>query len=453
MTFKIFYSFVIFVFSQLSLAQTGLELTPSEKRPPIRPNISRCQTYFSPFEPLSSPTVNTTVGIPIGGGSLEEFKNGLEKLINSLGGVESVKKGHFHVTGLNMPPLFGLSKMKESYFKILEENGIDREEIELKLLTYPQEKFSDSFFQAHRVALRKLRYWAPSVERDWERPLNSEIAAGLGTTFTIELVPALYWLTVLPSPDAELMIAAHAAILVMYDLTTKSMVNWLIRDKMTRFGQFAQQASLSMPFIVNYNVFGNFTPIKNYIIENGVAESFQQFLTSELPNFLMANSSTVALQMYFYRTVMSDWLGTWMATQEGSGRSKAARIFSQYIKIFPLMIDAWLLGIAPKNEQTLQFFDLFEVNNRLIELGPAVFNLGHLGLLSFAIFGSVMAKNPKFSQKILDPLLDQYIKLTKSPAFVRYDAFVKNVSLQFGATRKKLKQRPFQKPNSTPKDK
>ena len=110
--------------------------------------------------------------------------------------------------------------------------------------------------------LQNFRYLLYSHERDYQKPLSSEINFGLALTALVEVPNAYFLWSRLPHLDATLTLATHATILWALTKYNKTLVNWLLRAPTSAKQIFLKQAALTGLFITNFNTFDHWTKVR-----------------------------------------------------------------------------------------------------------------------------------------------------------------------------------------------
>lgn len=380
---------LLFILSFFSFSQESVE------RLPIRSHIGVCNTFFSPYSPKASLKLDLGTGFQLTSNhSLEDFSKEVDKLIESHqkkyheDGKEVFYKGSFYITGVGMGEE---SLAKSRYLEVLKEKGLDTQRVNLKVLSFSQKKIKGLTLSSVRGLLEKTRYWFPSLKRDYEKPfLKEEVLETLVTTAIIELGSVSFILSNYQGLDAYALLGSHTALILSYDVYKKFLTNWVLRPQTSKLGGLLKQLSLSLPFVVSYNIAGNLSEIIDFIKLNGMEVTTELFLSQELPQFATTQMVTLIAQTLFYRTVMSDWLGAWWSQKSGSKRLIAKSV-QEKLKIPILALNAYFFAMASSG------------GNPLFSMGEfGYFNMGHLALGIMASTGMIMAKT---FPNALDPLI------------------------------------------------
>jgi hypothetical protein len=384
---RFIHSFVLlsFLFSTTfgNVARAGdIDWNP-ENRPPIRSLIQKCHTLLAPKEAKA----NDSVGVIISGNTPEEFAQGLDKVLAEKGPT-AILGGKFFVTGIAM----GKEKETRTAFEAaLKERDLLRDGTTVTVLSFPKRNVKQLMLETAGAILDRIRYFFPSFARDYQAPLAAEVTSGIGSGVAVEIPNIVFLYSALPTLDANLVVGVHAAVLVAYSVYAKFMLNWLLRPGSNGVEQFLKNASISLPFIVNYSVFGRFSEIVKYYSEHGWAATASQF-PAELANFSTTQGLTLFLQVMFYNIVITNGVGGWQNQQSGTEDSEQVRTLSNYIKVPILALDAIALAMAGGN------------GTPLWSMGPFDVNTGHLVLAGLTLLGSIFY----FKPEVLNPTLRWY---------------------------------------------
>lgn len=360
------------------LTQADFLMDP-EDRPAIRMSYSshECRTFYCPedFDLESGrPIVNKTVGIPIANGDINSLEATILKLLQS-GDIENFK-GVLYIAGID---LRDEKTSRQQHKDLLRKYGLESQ-LSLKIISMPKEKIHGLTLKSARAFIQRAISWLPSLERDYERPQSGEVIAGLTTTALIELGTVYYLFETLPTTDAFLTLTFHTIILSAYAVYTKTIINWLLRPGFNTVESFLKQVALSLPFVLNYNIFGQFTPIVEFLRTHTVAETMAAF-PAEVLEFATTQSVTLMLQTLFYYVVITRVIGDWANKQKGVQRSLDARIYRKIAEMPVLAADAVIIAIAAGAGAT-----------QLTSLGPMEINDGHVMLLALTAFSAGVYK-------------------------------------------------------------
>lgn len=385
MGFRSFFLLVCLFFNSLSFADSEI-VWNADKRKPIRENILSCHTYLAPQEG----TLSDTVAVLLSTNQIENFQSQLKKLVVERG-LDSLKGGHIFVTGIPMGE-------EETQTKLLFENallevGLQESEFNVHVLSAPKSLLGKDPESAVKIFLERLRYFFPSIARDYQTPTLAEATSGIGSSVLIEAGNVAYLYQNMPFLDANLTLAGHTAVLTLYSIYKKFLFNWMLRPGGSKVEPFLKQMIVSFPFLLNYNVFGRFSTILNYYHEHGWAATTAQF-PYEVANFASTQGLSTFLQTVFYTIVISGGVRAWENGQVGTERAETARSLSNWISVPILALASVSLAMAGSNSQPL------------MELGPLSINTGHAALLSLTAVGSTLW----FWPQSLDPILNVYLK-------------------------------------------
>lgn len=299
---------------------------------------------------------------------------------------ESALRGErLFVTGVEM----GLEKeAAERVRGYLSEAGVNPENLAVQILSIPRAWAKGSW-----PALRdRIVYFFPSLRRDYQAPLRDEIIVNFVVTAILETPNALFLLSFLPRPDAWLVLGAHAALLTAYNLFQRSMTNWLLRARGTEV--FIKQTLTSLPFVLNYNILGNYSALAAYAGSMGAAAMLGR-LPAELLKFAATQGLTLLLQTVFYAWVVLHGFRGWSANQKSPEDSAAARSWVTVLLLPWLWLDSIFLTQAATASAVLG------------RMGPLILTTGHVYLAALTAAGSVFVYFPR----LLDATLPWYKKI------------------------------------------
>lgn len=358
-----------------------------EKRQVIRNQITTCQTFLVGNDQNG----DDSVGIPFSSNNAMEFENQL-KLSIAQYGKERFRNGTFYVLGVTMDQQ---SSVLADFSSVLERNGLREVNAQTKVLSVPTRLVRERAIGLARHVLQRLRYFFPSLTRDYQTPQTSEVVAGMMSSAVIEIPNVIFLYGTLPLLDANLTVITHAVVLGAYSVYAKAMLNWLLRSgsKSTTVNNvelFVKQMLLSVPFVLNYNVFGQFSEIASFYSAHGWEATLGAFPEQAL-SFASTQGLTLVLQTIFYSQVITSGFGAWVDRQQGVSNSAAARALRPILQTPVLMADSVVLAMTSNDSAT-----------KLLTVGPMEVNTGHVGLAMMALTGILLFK--KFPQ-ILDPLL------------------------------------------------
>jgi hypothetical protein len=127
-----------------------------------------------------------------------------------------------------------------------------------------------------------------------------------------------------------------------------------------------------MPFLLNYDIFGNFSLILHQIQLHGFRYLQQQGPTA-IANFATTEGFTTILQTIFYSTVIVKGAGGWVNEKDPQknptavpGQFRAARGLKPWLTAPILVADAMLLAYATSSHHVL------------LHMGPMALNDGHV---------------------------------------------------------------------------
>ncbi|NDF14274.1 hypothetical protein EB061_02990, partial [bacterium] len=262
------------------------------------------------------------------------------------------------MTGIEMGSRTGgEAQVREQYAAALERQGVPRDQVKIRVLSAPRSLLAEKTIPALRELWPRLQYFFPSLKRDFQKPLSSEVLTGIASTIPLELPNAVYLLKTLPSPDAEIVLGVHTATLFAYTVFSQTLLNWLLRPGTTRMELFLKQCISSMPFILNYRLFGNFSEIMAKVQTEGFAY-LQRSGPGAIADFVATDGFTLILQTVFYSVVITKGAGEWVNGQIVEKNIAAARAMRPVVQAPILIVDALLLAYSTVS------------TNVLLELGP-----------------------------------------------------------------------------------
>ncbi len=372
---------LILAFQSFGLAG-NLDWDPT-KRVPIRERILECAAYISPADPK----VNDSVGVKLSSNRVEDFAEQMKLAIEDRGR-DYLRGSHLFITGVAM----GDEVATRARFELaLSGLGFSPGEIRVRVLSIPKKQVRELSGNAFQYVKERIKYFFPSIARDYQSPTTDEVVSGFLASAVIEAFNVVYLYRSLPLMDAHLTVGLHTALLVVYSVYKKFITNWLLRPGGGRVEMFLKQVSLSFPFVANYNIFGNFSKIMDFYQTNGWEATLGRF-PAEMANFTVTQGLTLFLQTLFYNMVITKGVRGWENRQEGVARSADARVFSNWVTVPILALDAVFLAMAAGNGEAL------------MHLGPMDINAGHASLALLTTIGSALWVWPK----MLDPVLDWY---------------------------------------------
>ena len=258
--FRVFLCLILFFTSPMSYAQ-DLQVLRGE-------NAKSCAVFFS-NESQKHPSMGKKL---LESNSAADF----EKLLQTHPELqkELAQPGHIVVSAVSYEKAIETEK---EFQQVLKRNELESH-IHLHVFPVPEKKIRKSVLGLLQTAKERLRYFLPSKKLDYESPLKQEVVSGLISSAMIEVPTMVYLFKTLPLMDASLTVSTHLAILTAYAVFNKAMVNWLLRS-ISSTELFLKQMSLSIPFILNYNIFGQMSPLTHYLKTNSwhkAAEDFPQ---------------------------------------------------------------------------------------------------------------------------------------------------------------------------------
>lgn len=380
---------VIFFFITVSV-QTFASIDYSDaKKQPIRLSYHHvCESFLCLPEKVGDKNVlNDSVGIPLGGVDAELFRTQMLKVINSR--PEALNGAVVYVAGVDLQHE---KQTKAEYENVLVDLGLTPEQVKIKILSIPKLEVEKGVQHTLKYVFQKMVYWFPSIKRDFQKPDRNEVISGLISTSIVETGNITYLMTSLPTPDAYLTVTVHLITKLSMTIFQKFTFNWMLRPGSSKFELFSKQLFFSLPFIINYNVFGNWTAISKYVSTHGMVAAVERFPT-ELASFGTTQGLTILLQTFFYAVVNTKVIGGWEMRQHGTQNSNNARVVRNIARIPSSFMNAIALAIAGGVGAST-----------VASIGPLQLNNGHLYLLGMTVGGVI------FYKLSLDPMLSLYNK-------------------------------------------
>lgn len=261
---------------------------------------------------------------------------------------------------------------------IRERLGAWRADVDVRVLSVPRPWSSGAI-----AALKdRLVYFWPSARRDHQKPLAAEIRSGVVTTLILEAPNAAFLFTLMSAPRALAVLAVHSAVLSVYTVWQRFMVNWLLRSA-NPAELFAKQVLLSLPFVLNYSLLAGFAP----------------------PSALHLVVTTV-LQTVFYSWVITRGFRHWAATRRTAQDSEDARSWVNWLMLLPLWLDSIFLTQASTAKSVMYALRTWA--------GTFYLTRGHLELLGLTLAGSVVVLFPRLLDATL-PVYRRFKRFTSKP--------------------------------------
>ncbi len=303
---------------------------------PIRGTVHDCKALLVP-----TTFADDSVGIPLSGNTPEEFRASLEALRNS-GDLPLLKNGTFFVQGI---PVRQARATEYEFRRILASFGLDTRTIHVKVLSVAPKLFEGGVTAAVNNAWLSFLHWFPNFERHYQKPVTAEVVSGLVSAGVIEVPNVVFLFQRMPTLDAALTVATHTAVLVAYSVWKKFMINWLLEPGTGRLAALMKQVAVSFPFVLNYNLFGNFSTIAEFVQIHGWEATVARFPT-ELANFATSQGLTLFLQTLFYQVTVTHGVRAWENSQINDKDSLTARTVANYTLVPILALDAMALAAA-----------------------------------------------------------------------------------------------------------
>jgi hypothetical protein len=355
---------------------------PSVRQPFRGEHISACRVLLSPNE---SGRPNDGVGIPIGvGHDVASVRKALEHVVRERGR-DILRGAHLYITGV---PMGREKTFHTQYSQVLTDLDLQSHGLEIKILSIPRADLRKGLVQSLNLFWQKFRYSFPSLARNFQRPLPEEVTTNLISDAIIESPNFIYLFSALAPLDAGATVIANSLVLMTYDVFSQTVVNWLNQSPQ-RWQKFVKQMAMSVPFVMSYSVFGQFSDLLRFIDTHSSVE-IARAVPGSLATFAGSQGLTVFLQTAFFATVIAGGLYKWQGRQVGEVDQRDSRTVVALAK-FPLLIpDAFLLGLAASP------------TTPSVDLGPLQLNVGQaaLALYTLGTFG-VFNRWPDFLTPVM----------------------------------------------------
>lgn len=358
------------------------ESAPPAEIVPLRARISNCEVLIN----YAHPDLNDSVGLKFSASDIDSFRAKLVEM--RAAGEELPTPSTLYVMGVAM----GREKETQAQYRdLLQELGMNREGITIKAFSVPRTPVSKSLNQSLRAFYERLRYFFPSVTRDYQTPTASEISSGLITGSLLAIPTILFVTQTQNTLDASLVLSVHLTLGAFFSVYKKFMTNWALRPGSGEIAAFLKQIGQAVPFVANFNIFGNFSKILAYFNEHGWEATARQF-PAEAMNFGATQGLTLVLQTLFFNTVIIQGVRAWENKQTNPEDVEDARFLSNWVSLPILAVNALILPMASGSSAPL------------LTYGPMSLNEGHLWLVATAIVGSAL----KFWPQLLNPVIPAY---------------------------------------------
>mgnify|MGYP006969361699 CR=1 FL=1 len=437
-------------------AQDEKQYNPTDwsdkNRIPFRSEILSCDVFFSPLDP-GMKRVSDGAAVRISSNNIEDFRKAFLQMMD-IKGKDAIEKGRIYITGVKMGEK---AETKKLFREALNEMGAP-ENVQIRGLTVPAHLVDEGATNLFKNSLQDFIYQFPGYERNYQIPLINEVKGGFAGMAPIEIPNTVILYSTVPFlpghtfMDVHITAFNHGVILAIYNVYQKFMLNWLLmpgetyaekkmREKLIVLGEwmakkftpenlrnptklhkllgekfpawtkkfdlagtrlFAKQMELSLPFIMNFKLAGNFTALSEYFSKQG----FPDWMTimHESGSFIMTDGLTVGLQTYFYKVTQTQKIGSWLMSVSdekvkglnGIKKSDLAREFVNYVKIPILVLDAAILFFASNGYLPIESF-LIETS--LGDFQPNMFQAALVGLTAVGkIWYSEAYLSRKFSR-------------------------------------------------------
>ena len=340
-------------------------------------HVPECNAFYTPYDPNALIPFNDGAGYKITQANLDNnFKSEAQRLWDHYG-EEYFYDGRFVLTGIDMQDAVAT---KAKYLNYLEDLGLDASRIDLQVMSYPFAKITGLNRSSILAATNKVKYHLlPSKVRDFQKVYFKQK--------TFETLKSTAWIETiglvmtglnegLTTPEKTALIGANIGLFYLYAKYKDSWLNWLFRPGSNKVIGFAKQVSLSIPFVVSYNLFGNVTDIAEFFSNSGLNQVFPA-LKDQIQMIIPFAAKTAILAGLWHRLVNTDILGGWYNSQKSLGSVAELKAFTtmEYsMRAFGVPFSLMFLYSALPGTQTL------------IDLGiggAGTFNAGHITMLAY----------------------------------------------------------------------
>lgn len=365
----------------------------SERREPIRLTIQSCRSFLIPGDQR----IDDSVGIPFTSNTPEDFRQELDQLIR-VKGREFLQGARFYVAGVAMKDA---KAVESQYCRIETEYEFKELGARIYVLSLPTEVIKPKSVNIARQVMERVFYFFPSIRRDYQTPQLGELVSGFSTSALQEIPNFILMFQRTEALDASLAVTSHAAILGALLIYEKSLINWILRggsvsERGRRVEMFLKNMLVSLPFILSYNVFGQFSKILRHYHDYGWAGLIREF-PEQVGNFAATQGLTMVLQGLFFSQFINSGISAWVNRQVGEEDTRYARTLRPWIEFPILSLDAVLLSWAASGQAAMWF-----------EIGPMTVNSGHIGLATLTATGATLFY---LAPNVLNPTLKWYRSL------------------------------------------
>ncbi len=384
---------VILILAQLVLPLSAQAGDPIDwnSAPTIRDRMQECALFLSltQKDPDGKWRLNDSIGVRLSSRlERQSIRESLQAAIAEKG-IEEVQKGKIYATGVEMRD--HRSKRNE-VFEIASELGLKLRRNQVVVMSVPSKVVELLSFRALVSVWEKLRYWAPSLSRHFQKPRWDEAFHKIFSTIPVEIPTLIMVYRDLAPADAHVVAAIHTTILFSYYLYTKTVNNWMQQPGMKNaVPMLLKQLAMSTPFVVNFNVMYNMDKIRAFAGANGIQATLAEF-PEQVATFGATQGLTVALQTIFYTVLMGKRIGPWIDSKSDPRQSVSVRSAQAWVTAPFLAADSFFIAMASSGKDPLWSLDL--------PYGTFSINPGHLLLAGLTAGSAVIAK-----PYILDPFL------------------------------------------------
>lgn len=381
---------LLLIFSFLTL--------PAQELVNFKNDIKSCNLYFATTK------LPTSHAFYLSNKNPEEFESSVKKIIAEKG-ISYLEEGTFYMTGVPM----GKSGKNwvNDYNKILEQNGVNLKKAMIRPITIPRSMIEKIHTNIIVKMMDRIKYFFPSISKDFENIQLGEAALGLTFMVFNELGTSSYVLSSAANlRDATLTLVTHFTTLTFLTVFGSSVGRWIMRSPGSlNIGKIslpteslAKQFLLSLPFILNFQIFLNYSSVDTYMHSVTSEQFFNEFFASTLPNFFKSQTPSLILQTVFYNMVMTKNMRGWIFNQPSIKESEAAKNLFPLVTIPLALFDGWSFAQAGSLPSTYH-------------LGPFDLNQGHL-YLTYAIAGGWLYSSNFAQKNFHNKLIKYYLEMT-----------------------------------------
>ena len=373
---KVVWVIFLLLLSFSVFSQDASDITRENPRQFI--NNPNCHSFYTPYEPEALIPFNDGSGFKLNQAHLDKnFKNEAKRLWDQYG-EDYFYQGRFVLTGIDMQDA---KAAKLKYLNYLSEIGLDASKVDLQVMSYPFAKVTGLNKSSLKAAINKMKYHVlPSKTHDFQKVyFKQKTLKTLESTAWIETLGLVMtgMSESLSTPEKASLIASNLALFYLYAKYKDSWLNWLFRPGSNKVIGFAKQVSLSIPFVISYNLFGNISDITQYLTSVGVTADLLPALGAQVQAILPFAFKTAVLAGMWHRFVNTDIFGAWYNGQKSLGsiqELKAFKTMEKTMRVFGVPFSVMFLFSALPATQTILDLGIG---------GLGTFNSGHIQMLVY----------------------------------------------------------------------